>query len=118
VTPDTVFGMRKGLIALIVLLIAVLVVLVIGLVPLVVDVSRIPEANIVRQEATASVSLGDAGVRARERAEAWAADAVLVRVESSWYAGPGWEKLAVPPLAWGFLFYSPTIRNCCGFRRR
>jgi hypothetical protein len=55
--------------------------------------------------------LEDAGVRARERAEAWSADAVLVRVESSWYAVPGWQQMGLPPLAWGFLFYSPSEGN-------
>ena len=100
--------MRGGLIALIVLLIAVLVVLAIGLVPLVADFTVVPEMDAVRQEVTSAVSLEDAGARARERAEVWAADAVLVRVESSWYAVPGWQDMTVPPLAWGFLFYSPA----------
>ena len=101
-------GARWGLIALILLLVAVVVVLVIGLVPLVADLPRASEPDAVRQEVTSTVSLEDAGARARERAEAWSADAVLVRVESSWYVVPGWQGMALPPLAWGFLFYSPS----------
>jgi len=101
-------GVRWGLIALILVLVAVVVVLLINLVPLVADLSRASEPESVRQEVTSTVSLEEAGVRARERAEVWSADAVLVRVESSWYAVPGWQTMTVPPLAWGFLFYSPS----------
>jgi len=101
-------GVRWGLIALILLLVAVVVVLLINLVPLVADLSPGSEPDTVRQEVTSTVSLEDAGARALARAETWAADAVLVRVESSWYAEPGWQDMTVPPLAWGFLFYSPS----------
>jgi hypothetical protein len=109
---DAQSPVRIGLITVILILTTVLAILLFNLVPLVAGVEPAqPRMRIVRSSVTSAVSLQDAGGRAEKRALAWAPDAFLVRVEGSWHVTPGWEQFNVPPIAWGFYYYSPSERS-------
>ncbi|MBN1179862.1 MAG: PepSY domain-containing protein [Anaerolineae bacterium] len=56
------------------------------------------------------ISLEGALRRAEERALAWQADAILVRVDGTWR--PGVERLErqVLPVPWSFYYYSPSAQ--------
>lgn len=98
---------RVALIVLNVLLVGGLVVVALKLLPFLGDRDT---TEPVRQAVTATVSWSEGGQRAQDRAWAWVADAELVRVEASWYVTPDWRQLALPPLVWGFVYYSPSER--------
>lgn len=102
---------RTALVVLIAALSVVLVVLAVNLLPQLVDLAAGrpgATAGVVRQEATADVPLVEAHGRAESRAVDWSEDAVLVRVEANWYVTADWRATTLPPLAWGFLFFSPS----------
>ncbi len=98
---------RAGLFVAIVLLTAILIVLLLNLIPLVAEARIVPdERRSINRGVTSYVGLADAAHRARERAQAWAGDAELVRAEAAWYIAPGWESVDSPPVAWVFNYYS------------
>ncbi len=48
--------------------------------------------------------------KAGERAAAWQADAVLVRVEAAFRPGSRWLEAQTLPVTWMFTYYSPSAR--------
>jgi hypothetical protein len=44
--------------------------------------------------------------RARNRAETWQSDAVLVHAEGSWRLDETWREVETPPVTWFFSYYS------------
>ncbi len=59
----------------------------------------------------ATLNLEEAESRARGRARDWASDVYLVRTESAWQPGSGWEDLEQPVVAWSFYYYSPSMQR-------
>jgi hypothetical protein len=52
-----------------------------------------------------------AEVQARERAQAWEADAVLIQAEGNWRIGEDWTDVETPPVAWFFSYYSTDAKQ-------
>jgi hypothetical protein len=103
--------MRTGLVVMILALAIILVVLLVNLAPLVGEARGFRPAKAIYRGVESSVTMTSAAPRALARAQAWASDAQLVRVEGTWVTRPGWQDVQAPPIAWAFLFYSPGERS-------
>jgi hypothetical protein len=55
-----------------------------------------------------AISLEEAAQQATPRAQTWAPDARLVKVEASWHPSPEELGLETPPVAWALSYYSPS----------
>ena len=104
---------RIALMITIMALAALLVILLAKLVPLALTggISAGTSQRVVRASVVSNVSLRDASARAQARASEWSLDAAPVRVEAAWVLEGEWAAVRTPPVAWSFIFYSPSAQS-------